>query len=56
VNPARSIASALFGGGVAWAQLWLFVVAPLIGGGLGALAWRYLLSPGEGDENIGQVP
>jgi aquaporin Z len=30
-NPARSIATAIFAGGWALAQLWLFIVAPLIG-------------------------
>lgn len=40
VNPARSIASALFGGGVAWAQLWLFIVAPLVGAALAGLLSR----------------
>ena len=32
VNPARSIGPALFVGGTALAQLWLFIVAPLVGG------------------------
>ena len=35
VNPARSIGPALFAGGDALAQLWLFIVAPLIGGAIG---------------------
>ena len=35
VNPARSTGPALFVGGWALAQLWLFWVAPLIGGALG---------------------
>lgn len=34
VNPARSIGPALFVGGTAMAQLWLFIVAPLVGGAL----------------------
>lgn len=38
VNPARSIGPALFEGGAALAQLWVFIVAPLIGGALAALA------------------
>lgn len=38
VNPARSIGPALFEGGTALAQLWVFIVAPLIGGALAALA------------------
>jgi aquaporin Z len=40
VNPARSLGPALFVGGEALAQLWLFWVAPLIGGVLGAVIWR----------------
>ena len=54
VNPARSIAAALFGGVGALGQLWLFIVAPLAGGALGAVVWRYLLSPGESPAGIGQ--
>lgn len=40
VNPARSIGPALFAGGDALAQLWLFIVAPLIGGVLAAVGWK----------------
>jgi aquaporin Z len=40
VNPARSTGPAVFVGGWALAQLWMFWVAPLIGGALGALAYR----------------
>lgn len=47
VNPARSTGVALFAETPALAQLWLFWVAPLIGGAVGALIWRYLLQPGE---------
>ena len=54
LNPARSIASALFGGGVAWAQIWMFIVAPLAGGALGAVIYRYMLAPGESPGNIGR--
>ena len=43
VNPARSIATAVFRGGWALRQLWLFIVFPLVGGILGALAWRALV-------------
>lgn len=42
VNPARSIGPALMEGGQAMAQLWLFIVAPLIGGALSAAVWRFL--------------
>jgi len=40
VNPARSIGPALFTGGAAISQLWLFIVAPFIGAALSALVWR----------------
>ena len=42
VNPARSTGPALFVGGWALAQLWLFWVAPLIGGVLGGILYRWL--------------
>jgi aquaporin Z len=45
VNPARSTGPALFVGGWATAQLWLFWVAPLAGGALGGLIYRSLLEP-----------
>lgn len=47
VNPARSIAVAAFAGGWALEQLWRFLVAPVIGGALGAAIYRFGLS---GDE------
>ncbi len=40
VNPARSIGPALFSGGKAMAQLWLFIVAPIIGAIVAALVWK----------------
>jgi aquaporin Z len=42
VNPARSTGPALFVGGWAVAQLWLFWVAPLVGGALGGVLYRWL--------------
>ena len=42
VNPARSTGPALFVGGWALAQLWLFWVAPLIGGAVGGMLYRFL--------------
>jgi aquaporin Z len=42
VNPARSTGPAVFVGGWALAQLWLFWVAPLIGGALGGALYRWL--------------
>lgn len=40
VNPARSIGPALFAGGQALQQLWLFIVAPFIGAALSAAVWK----------------
>ena len=40
VNPARSTGVAVFGGGLAITQLWLFWVAPLIGGALGGILYK----------------
>lgn len=45
VNPARSIGPALFVGGWAMAQLWLFIVAPLIGSVVAALIYALLRRP-----------
>lgn len=47
VNPARSLGPALFVGGWALGQLWLFVLAPLLGGVLGFLLHRTLYVRGE---------
>ena len=40
VNPARSIGPAIFEGGTALRQLWLFIVTPLAGAALSALVWK----------------
>ena len=40
VNPARSIAPAVFDGGVALSQLWIFIIGPFVGAALAALIWR----------------
>jgi aquaporin Z len=42
VNPARSTGPALIVGGAALTQLWLFWVAPLVGGVLGGVIYRWL--------------
>lgn len=42
VNPARSTGPALFVGGWALAQLWLFWVAPILGGAMGGMLYRWL--------------
>lgn len=45
VNPARSIGPAVFVGGWALSQLWLFIVAPIIGAGLAAGVYRSVKLP-----------
>ena len=47
VNPARSTGVALYVGGWAISQLWLFWIAPIIGAVLGGLVYRFLGSNGE---------
>jgi aquaporin Z len=47
VNPARSLGPAVFVGGWALSQLWLFWVAPLLGAALAGVAYRWL---GGGDQ------
>jgi len=42
VNPARSTATAIFGGSVALSSLWLFWVAPIVGGVIGGYIARWL--------------
>ena len=49
VNPARSTGPALFVGGWALAQLWLFWVAPIIGGAIGGFVYRWLSSEPHGE-------
>lgn len=43
VNPARSLGPALFSGGVALSQLWLFIVAPVVGGVVAALVRKLFI-------------
>lgn len=42
VNPARSFGPALFAGGDALKDVWVFIVAPLVGGVLAALVYKFL--------------
>ena len=42
VNPARSIGPALFEGGKALEQIWIFIVGPLAGGALAAGCWKMI--------------
>jgi aquaporin Z len=43
VNPVRSLSTAVFQGGWALEQLWVFIVFPIVGGVLGAGLWRALV-------------
>lgn len=47
VNPARSLGSAIFAGGSALSQLWVFIVAPLVGGAVSAGLYVFLFPQGE---------
>jgi aquaporin Z len=53
VNPARSTGPAIFVGGWAIAQLWLFWIAPIVGGVLGGTAYATIF---EADAKIAQTP
>ena len=43
VNPARSLGPALMVGGDALSQVWLFLLAPVVGGILAAVIWKWIL-------------
>jgi aquaporin Z len=53
VNPARSLGPAIFVGGWAMEQLWMFFVAPILGAVLGALVYRLLAD--EEREEVGPI-
>jgi aquaporin Z len=55
VNPARSLGPALIVGGDALSQVWLFLVAPLVGGVLAGLAWLALIRETPEEGAAGQV-
>ena len=63
VNPARSLGPALVVGGTALSQVWLFIVAPLVGGAVAALVHLALFprypevnEPGEPEPSLDPVP
>ncbi len=56
VNPARSLAPALFVGGSALSQLWVFLIAPLLGGMLSALAYHFFYPKGEEEAAVEPAP
>ncbi len=57
VNPARSLGPALFAGGDSLQQVWLFLVAPFVGGALAVVFWRLVRVPESlvGDEGTEQL-
>jgi len=56
VNPARSIGPALFVGGDALTQLWVFIIAPLVGGALSSLVYLLLYPEGEIEAAVEPAP
>jgi aquaporin Z len=55
VNPARSLGPAVIVAGDALDQVWLFIVAPLVGGVLAALVWLTLIAERPTPPAAGQV-
>ncbi|MEG0126943.1 MAG: MIP family channel protein [Clostridia bacterium] len=47
VNPARSFGPALLAGGEALSQVWLFILAPLVGAAIAAIVWRFIAPKAE---------
>ncbi|MGH9919638.1 MAG: aquaporin, partial [Nitrososphaerales archaeon] len=56
VNPARSLGPALFVGRTALSQLWVFIVAPLVGGVCSAVVYRLLYPKGEEEATVEPAP
>lgn len=50
VNPARSLGPAIFAGGEALSQVWVFIVAPLIGAAIAVCIWQFLSGGDKADE------
>jgi len=47
LNPARSIATAILGGGVPLSQVWVFILAPVVGALLAGFTWKALFARGK---------
>ena len=52
VNPARSLGPAIFAGGEALSQLWVFIIAPIAGGVVAAILGKTLFDTESGNESI----
>ena len=55
VNPARSLGSAVYAGGEALSQVWVFWAAPILGGVIGGVVGRWLLEDGRQIEFVDEV-
>jgi aquaporin Z len=55
VNPARSLGPALIVGGTALSQVWLFIVAPLVGGAIAAVLNWVIFPPSPGSVDVEQA-
>ncbi|MCF8531140.1 MAG: aquaporin, partial [Candidatus Nanopelagicales bacterium] len=51
VNPARSFGPALFQGGEAMSQVWLFILAPLVGAVIAVIVWKVTRTDSEMPES-----
>jgi aquaporin Z len=56
VNPARSLGPALFVGGEALSQLWVFLIAPLLGGAVAAGLYLLMYPVGEEEAEVSPAP
>jgi aquaporin Z len=56
VNPARSLASAIFAAGTALSQVWVFIIAPLAGGAISAALYVFLFPEGEEEAAVAPAP
>ena len=56
VNPARSFGPAVFAGGAAFANVWIFIIAPLVGGVLAALVYNYMAGSQAEEEPAAEAP
>lgn len=52
LNPARSFAAAVFSDSWAWKQLWVFIVAPVVGAGLAGLVYRAFAAEPPEEDNL----